>query len=150
MHTLTATRTIPAPIDVVFEAFTDHEKLSQLPMVRSCKVTAPGATERNGLGAVRELDCGPIRLREQITAFERPHRMEYRIVDGRPPADHEFGTVDFAEAPAATKVTWTTRFGLRAPAGLGRVLDPLFGVGFGVVFRMVLRNVERRALAASR
>ncbi len=149
MHTLTVTRTIPARIDEVFEAYTDHEQLSQVFGVRSCKVTRHGETEKNGLGAVRELDCGAIWLREEITGFERPRRMEYRIRNSRPRADHELGQVDFVETPAGTTITWVTRFGIAVPV-VGPLLDRAFGIGFGVAFRLVLRNVERRALAAQR
>ena len=147
MYTLTVTKTIKAPIDEVFEAYTDHEALSQVPGVRTCRLTRPGNTEKNGLGAVRELDCGPIWLREEITGFDRPHRMEYRIRDSRPPADHEHGQVDFVETPQGTKITWTTVFGVR-PRSLGKVLNPAFGIGFGIAFRLVLRNVEQRVMAA--
>lgn len=60
MHTLTVTKIIKAPIEEVFEAFTDHEKLSQVFGVRSCVLTRHGNIEKNGLGAIRELDCGQI------------------------------------------------------------------------------------------
>ena len=149
MHTLTVTKTIKAPIEEVFEAYTDHEKLSQVPGVRSCRLTRHGHTEKNGLGAVRELDCGAIRLREEITGFNRPHRMEYRIRDSRPPAKHEYGQVDFVATAEGTRITWTTRFGVRVP-GIGKLVDPAFGVAFGIAFRLVLRNVERRVMAAHR
>ncbi|CAM3438303.1 SRPBCC family protein [Mycobacterium colombiense] len=147
MYTLHVTKMIAAPIDEVFDAYTDHERLSEVFGVRSCRVTRPGDTERNGLGAVRELDCGPIRLCEEITGFERPHRMQYRIRDSRPRADHRYGQVDFIETAQGTQVTWTTIFGIQAPL-IGKVLDPAFGIGFGVAFRLVLRNVERRVLTA--
>lgn len=147
MHTLTVGRTINAPIGTVFDAFTDHEALSQVHGVRSCRLTSTGTTERNGLGAVRVLDCGAVRLTEEITGFDRPHRMEYRIRSSVPHADHELGRVDFTDTAAGTTITWTTVFGLRPPA-LGRVLDPIFAVAFGIAFRLVLRNVERRVRAS--
>lgn len=149
MHTLTVTKIIKAPIEDVFEAFTDHEKLSQVFGVRSCVLTRHGNTEKNGLGAIRELDCGQIWLREEITAFNRPNRMEYRILSSRPQAKHEYGQVDFIAIPEGTKVTWTTRFGVQLP-GPSMLIDSTFGVVFGISFRLVLRNVERRALAARR
>ncbi|MCU7696954.1 SRPBCC family protein [Acinetobacter sp. AYS6] len=149
MHTLTVTKIIKAPIEDVFEAFTDHEKLSQVFGVRSCVLTRHGNTEKNGLGAIRELDCGQIWLREEITVFNRPNRMEYRILSSRPQAKHEYGQVDFIEIPEGTKVTWTTRFGVQLP-GPSKLIDSAFGVVFGISFRLVLRNVERRALAARR
>lgn len=147
MYTLHVTKIIPAPIDEVFRAFTDHEKLSEVVGVRSCRVTRPGDTEHNGLGAVRELDCGPIWLREEITGFDRPHRMEYRIRDSRPRADHRHGQVDFIEIAHGTQVTWTTIFGIRAPV-IGKIIDPALGIGFGIAFRLVLRSVQQRVPAA--
>lgn len=147
MYTLTVTKTIKAPVEEVFEVYTDHEALSQVPGVRTCRLTRPDNTEKNGLGAVRELDCGLIRLREEITGFDRPHRMEYRIRNSRPRAEHEHGQVDFVETPQGTKITWTTVFGIRPP-GIGKVFDPAFGIGFGIAFRPVLRNVEQRVMAS--
>lgn len=143
MHTLTVTKTIKAPIDEVFEAFTDHAALSRVPGIRSCRLNRPGDTEPNGLGAVRELDCGPIWLREEIVGFDRPHRMEYRIRQSRPPADHRLGRVEFVETPGGTVITWTTVFGVRAPA-IGKVLEPAFGLGIGIAFRHVLREIGKR------
>lgn len=147
MYTLHVTKIIAAPVDEVFGAYTDHEKLSQVFGIRSCRVTRPGDTEHNGLGAIRELDCGPIWLREEITGFDRPRRVEYRIRDSRPRADHRHGQVDFIETPEGTQITWTTIFGIPTPA-IGKLLDPVFGIGFGIAFRLVLRNVEQRVLAA--
>lgn len=131
----------------MFEAYTDHEKLSQVVGVHSCRVTRPGDTEHNGFGAVCELDCGPIWLREEITGFDRPARMEYRIRDSRPRADHHHKQVDFIATSEGTQITWTTIFGIR-PLVINKVIDPAFGVGFGVAFRLVLRSVERPVLAA--
>lgn len=149
MYTLHVTKIIPAPIDEVFDAYTDHEKLSEVFGVRSCRLTRPGETERNGLGAVRELDCGPIWLREEITGFDRPHRMQYRIRESRPAADHRHGQVDFIETAEGTQVTWTTVFGIR-PQAIGKLIDPAFGIGFGIAFRLVLRSVQKRVLAAKK
>lgn len=147
MYTLTVMKVIKAPIEDVFEAFTDHEKLSQVFGVRSCVLTRYGNTEKNGLGAIRELDCGAIWLSEEITGFNRPHSMEYRIRASRPSAQHEYGQVDFVVIPEGTKVIWTTRFGVQL-LGIGKLVDPAFGIAFRIAFRLVLRNVEQRVLAA--
>jgi len=149
MRTLTVAQTIPAPIDEVFDVYTEHEKLSGVLGVRSCKLTREGDTEKNGLGAIRELDCGAIWLREEITGFDRPRRMEYRITKSRPRSNHEYGQVDFVETPGGTTVTWSTRFGVRAP-GIGKLVEPGFAIGFGIAFRMVLRNVAQRVQAGNR
>ncbi|MCL2584567.1 MAG: SRPBCC family protein [Streptosporangiales bacterium] len=148
MQTLTVTKIIPAPPGDVFEAYIDHEKLANVPGVRSCALAREGDTEKNGTGAIRELDCGALWLREEITGLDRPHRVEYRIRKSKPASRHEYGQVDFIEVPGGTKVTWTTKFGALSAAG--PVMDPLFAVLFGVAFRLVLRDVGRRAVAAGR
>lgn len=148
MLTLVVTRTITAPIDAVFDAYTDHERLADLPMVLSAKVVVPGKTEKNGLGAVREVNGGLIWLREEVVGWERPTLMEYSITRSRPESTHELGRVEFSEVAGGTKVVWTTRFGLtnRALAAV----EPAFGGAFRVIFNMTLSQVAKRAVAASR
>ncbi|MDA3646283.1 SRPBCC family protein [Saccharopolyspora indica] len=149
MHTLTATRTVPAPIGVVFDACADHEKLAQVPLIRSCELTRHGDAEKNGLGAVREVDCGLLRFREEITGFDRPHRMEYRIRESRPALDHTFGRIELAEVPDGTLIVWTTVFGVRVPV-VGKLVDAAFGIALEIAFGLILRNVAKRAVAQAR
>ncbi|MFU9047774.1 hypothetical protein ACNAUY_15430 [Acinetobacter tibetensis] len=40
------------------------------------------------------MDCVKIWLREEITGFNRPNRMEYHILYSLPQAKHEYGQVD--------------------------------------------------------
>lgn len=148
MKTVVVTKTLKAPIEDVFEAYTDHERLADLPMVISARVTVPGETERNGLGAVREVNGGLIWLREEVVGWERPTLMEYSIIKSRPASTHEVGRVEFATVPGGTRVTWTTRFGLSNR--LLAVGEVGFATAFRVIFAMTLAQVERRAIAASR
>ncbi|MCL2544179.1 MAG: SRPBCC family protein [Nocardioidaceae bacterium] len=148
MRTLTVTRVIPAPREAVFEAFTDHERLSDVLGVRSCTLSRPGDTEKNGLGAVREVDCGPLLgFTEEIVRFDRPTRMDYRITSARPPMDHDCGQVDFLEVPGGTKVTWTTRLGVRRRPGV--LWDQWLYSTLAVAFRLTLRAVDKQAVAAA-
>lgn len=148
MKTVTATKTIAAPIDVVFEEYTDHERLADLPMVISAKVVVPGRTEKNGLGAVRVVNGGALKLREEITAFERPTLMEYKILETSPiRSKHELGRVVFEEVPGGTKVTWTTVFGIRNKRLA--VAEPGFALAFKAIFTMTLNQVAKRATAAT-
>jgi uncharacterized protein YndB with AHSA1/START domain len=145
---IVVTRTIGAPIDVVFEEYTDHERLADLPMVISAQVLTPGTTEKNGLGAVRVVNGGVLKLREEITGFERPTLMEYRILETSPIASrHELGRVELTEVDDGTEVTWTTVFGLQNP--VLRVAEPAFAAAFRLIFTMTLRQVEKRAVAAA-
>lgn len=146
MQTIDLTRVIPAPIDIVFDEYTDHERLSDLPMAVSSTVTTPGRTEKNGLGAIRRLNAVAIQLEEEITAFERPHLMEYRIIWSFPKARHELGRVEFTEVPGGTQVHWTTVFSVHLPV-LGHRADPAFKALFTGVFKTVLHQVEKRSIA---
>ncbi|OUZ09475.1 MxaD family protein [Aeromicrobium sp. PE09-221] len=143
MQTISLMKTIPAPIVIVFDEYTDHERLSDLPMAISSKVTTPGRTEKNGLGAVRRLNAALIQLQEEITAFERPHLMEYRITWSFPKARHDLGRVEFSEVPGGTRVHWTTVFSVDL---LGGRIDPVFKAMFTMVFKTVLRQVEKRSV----
>ncbi|MCL2544178.1 MAG: SRPBCC family protein [Nocardioidaceae bacterium] len=144
MQTIDLTRVIPAPIDIVFDEYTDHERLSDLPMAISSKVTTPGRTEKNGLGAVRRLNAAAIQLQEEITRFERPTLMEYRITWSFPKARHDLGRVEFTEVPGGTQVRWKTVFSVNLAGGR---LDPVFKAMFTVVFKTVLHQVEKRSVA---
>lgn len=119
-----------------------------MPGIRSARVTTPGISESNGVGAVREIDLGVIWLREKITAFDRPHRMEYRILASRPSADHRHGRVDFAETQHGTEITWTSMFALPLPV-VGKVAEPAVAIGFGLGFRVVLHSVAKRVYSSS-
>ncbi|NYJ01793.1 uncharacterized protein YndB with AHSA1/START domain [Nocardioides thalensis] len=147
MKTVVVTKTLRAPIEEVFEAYTDHERLADLPMVISAKVTVPGRTEKNGLGAVREVNGGLIWLREEMVGWERPTLMEYSITRSRPASTHELGRVEFSEVPGGTKVVWTTRFGLENK--MLAVAEAGFAAAFRFIFVMTLAQVEKRAIAAS-
>lgn len=143
MYTLSVARTFPAPIADVFDAYTDHAAMAEIPGVRSARVVRPGDRDPNGLGAIREIDLGLVWLREEIVGFDRPNRMEYHILKSRPPADHHFGRVDFAEAAEGTVVTWTTVFSLPLPV-VGKLAEVASGIVFGLAFRVTLRSVAQR------
>lgn len=148
MKTVIVTRTINAPIDVVFDEYTDHERLADLPMVISAKVVVPGRTEKNGFGAVRVVNGGVLKLREEITGFERPKLMEYKILDTSPiKSKHDLGRVEFEEVPGGTKVTWTTVFGIRNKRLA--VAEAGFALAFKAIFTMTLSQVAKRATAAA-
>ncbi|SIR90504.1 SRPBCC family protein [Williamsia sterculiae] len=146
MQTINLSRFIPAPIDIVFDEFTDHERLSDLPMAVSSTVVVPGKTEKNGLGAVRRLNAVVVQLREEITAFDRPRLMEYRIIWSFPKARHELGRVEFSEVNGGTRVTWSTVFTVELPI-IGDRVDRAFSLLFSKVFATVLHQMEKRSVA---
>ena len=148
MQTIVVDKMIGAPISDVFDAFVDHERLADLPVVLSARVDVPGVTEKNGLGAVRVVNGGVITLREEVTAFERPHLMEYAIRRSRPALEHTLGRVEFTEVAGVTRVVWTSAFELNNR--ILRVVEPAFAAGFHLVFVTVLRQTAKRAKALPR
>jgi len=123
METINIKRTIPAPIDQVFELLSNHAGYSDFPGVKEAKLLQEGRSEPNGLGAIRRIGLGAVWFEEDITAFERPTRMDYRIKRSRPPIDHEGGSIQLRETDAGTEVTWTSTFRVKIPL-LGRFLTP--------------------------
>ncbi|MEO0600914.1 MAG: SRPBCC family protein [Myxococcota bacterium] len=116
MHEIRATTDITAPIDRVWTYIADHERfLTGGPELR-CTLVTEGTDERNGLGAVRLVESGPLTFREEITAFDSGHRYEYVIreltgpMKVRMPVTHRLGWVELTDAGDHTSVVWSSRF----------------------------------------
>ncbi len=80
MRTFSSSTPIAAPQAVAWEVMTDHELYAR--WVPRCRVEleTEGSPDRNGVGAVRVFRTGPVSTSEEITAFDPPHRMAYRIL----------------------------------------------------------------------
>lgn len=115
MQRIEVRRSIDAPIDRVFDLVSDHEGYARLNGIDEARLRQAGSSEKNGLGAVREIKAGPIRFAEEITAFERPTRMDYKIIECTIPIEHEGGSVRLVERDGRTEVTWTSTFTVRVP-----------------------------------
>ena len=72
MQTIRVERILHAPAEKVFDLATDHAGYTALSGVTSARLVSAGTREKNGVGAVREIQAGPIRIQEEVTAFERP------------------------------------------------------------------------------
>ncbi|WP_280307139.1 SRPBCC family protein [Nocardia neocaledoniensis] len=137
-------RSINAPIETVFDAYTDHAALALVPGILSATVVRPGNTEPNGLGAVREVNATIAWFREEITAFERPVLMEYRIQKARPSLRHRLGRVEFEPtAPGTTLITWTSEFDAPLP-GIGFAFGPVGKLVASTAFSWVLKCLDDR------
>jgi uncharacterized protein YndB with AHSA1/START domain len=135
-----------APIDRVFDAVSDHEGFFRHPGIERCVVTRPGDEEKNGLGAVRELDGGGYHFIEEIVRFERPSRFDYRIrslTRGKRamPIEHELGWLELSETAEGTRVDWRSRFRFRIPL-IGRLLERAQGPQFAKVFSELLEQAK--------
>ena len=148
MRTIQVRRTLAAPIDRVFDVISDHAGYVNFQGVRASTVTKPGTTEPNGLGAQREVDLGVAWVREEITRFERPTRMDYRIIKSKPRMEHELGSVELVAVAGGTDVTWTTRFRVRIPV-IGGLVTAIAARRMKRLLGVALANVEQRAAAAA-
>ena len=105
MASHTVNTVIAAPRDVVFGVFADRERNGEfLPI--STRLVTPGASERQGVGAVHLLGVGPVGIHEQLTDVVEGERIVYKIVAGAPVRSH-VGTITFADAPGGTRVVYT-------------------------------------------
>lgn len=143
MPTVRVTRNIHAPVEEVFDLFTDHANYEQFRGIRASKLVREGEPEPNGVGAFRVIDVGPIRFEEEITAFERPSRMDYVIRKINIPLEHDGGTMRFESVDGGTRVEWISTFRITT-RGIGGILG---GAGVPLVrldFIGMLRQAEQR------
>ena len=80
MHTISSSTPIAAPQEVVWEVMTDHQLYSRWTPSSRVDLEIEGSPEPNGVGAVRAFRTGPVSTREEVTVFEPPHRMVYRVL----------------------------------------------------------------------
>lgn len=104
-----------APRERVFAWFSNPENVGQL---------FPGRTRRlkpsddpahpDGLGSVREVRVGLVRLEETITRYDPPGCIEYRVTRGWA-VRHHVGRLRFEEVPGGTSLEYVIRFESRVP-----------------------------------
>jgi uncharacterized protein YndB with AHSA1/START domain len=127
MYEIVIRTEISAPIERVFDALADHERFFRGRPIERCVVTKPGTHEKNGLGAVREVDVGGQHYVEEVVRFERPRRFDYivrSVTRGKRklPVQHALGWLELGETSAGTTVEWRSRFRFRIPL-LGRLIE---------------------------
>lgn len=104
-----------APRERVFAWFARAENVGQLFPGRTRSLTpSPDAAHPDGVGAVREVRVGLVRLEETITRYEPPSLIEYRVTRGWVIRQH-VGCVRFEEVPGGTQLEYAIRFRARLP-----------------------------------
>lgn len=146
MGTIHLQRHLRAPAEKVFDVLADHAGYVHFPGVKSAKLVKEGSPERNGVGAVRAIDVGLASFEEEITAYERPTRLAYKILRSRPRIEHEGGEMLFRAVPDGVEVTWTSRLHIPVPI-VGGLVTALAVWQMTRAFDQVLRETEKRANA---
>ena len=147
MFKIKVERIVKKPIDEVFEAISDHASYGSFKAVGTAKLVTEGDEERNGPGALRTIQTGPIKLWERITAFERPTHMQYKIEKARPVKfKHDKGSIDLKDlGDGTTQVTWVSEGRIVVPLPLvGRLLDRKMQKQGAVGFSSILKAIESR------
>lgn len=110
-HAVIVERTIAAPPEVVFDWLADGTNYAAPFPGATVDYTRHGDRDRFGSGAVRRLRGAGTYIEEEITGYEQPHRIEYRITGSRPPlGGHRRACIELTPTPAGTRVAWTSTF----------------------------------------
>jgi hypothetical protein len=98
----------------------------------------------DGVGAKRMLRRGRIVSHEEVTAFEPPTRLGYRLVSGGLPVRGYTATVTLSDVGEGTEILWQAEFDGKFP-----LVGGLMRIGLGRFMQdaaeRVAREAERRA-----
>jgi Polyketide cyclase / dehydrase and lipid transport len=142
MRSVHVTRAIPAPPEAVFDLLADHANYDRFRAVHGSELVREGDPPPNGVGAVRRIKVRPLVFYEEITAYERPTRLDYLIVRLNVPFDHQGGSIRLSASGGVTDVDWRSSFSVPTPVVGGlqeRIWQPVLARGF----RRVLEDIER-------
>ncbi len=127
---LTFVARFAVPPETLFDVLADHAGMSEW---SGANVSVLGGPGDGGVGTLRRIRVPGLAIDEEVTWFDRPHRMVYRIVRGLPVRHHR-GEILVEPWEDGSQLTWDI------------VAD--FGVpGLASLFRAVLRPAMNRALA---
>jgi len=111
LPTISVTHLFNAPIHEVFEAVINADKYPYVSrLVHVERVRSASAKDKDGVGTMREVELGVMWFKEVFTVFERPSRVEYKILEARPYFDHQAGCFSFKKRGTMTEVTWSSSF----------------------------------------
>jgi uncharacterized protein YndB with AHSA1/START domain len=147
MRSIHVTRTIPAPPEAVFDRLADHANYERFRGIHASRLLREGEPAPNGVGALREIKVRPLTFHEEITAYERPTRLEYLIVKLNIPFEHHGGSITLTPEGEGTHVDWRSNYTVPTPVIGGPeelIWQPILARGFG----RVLEDVERMTTAA--
>ena len=111
MPHISVTHLFDAPINDVFEAVINADKYPFVSrLIHIERVRPASASEKDGVGTQREVELGVMWFKEEFIAFERPRRVDYKILEARPYFDHQAGSFSFKKRGTMTEVTWASSF----------------------------------------
>ena len=82
-----------------------------------------------------------------MTAYEPPSHFAYKLLSGAPVRDHR-GTVDLAESPGGTRVTYRVETTPTLPL-IGRLVVAIVRLTVNSLLKGIVREAERRTAVAA-
>jgi uncharacterized protein YndB with AHSA1/START domain len=140
-------QTLAAPIDACFGILADHEGYTRFRGISKAELIEVGQSDRNGVGAVRRLTSGRIWFDEEITAYERPRRLDYLIKQTNLPLNHQGGSIELDQIGTVTHVHWVSTF--RATGAFHTAKGVVLATALRRGFVRMLEDTERLAQAGS-
>jgi hypothetical protein len=142
MQSIHVTRTIHAAAEPIFDLLADHANYERFRPIHASRLLREGDPPPNGIGALREIQVRPLTFEEEVTAYERPIRLDYLIVKLNVPFEHHGGSITLAPEGDGTAVDWRSSFAVPTPV-VGRLEEFVWGPVLERGFRRVLEDVER-------
>jgi uncharacterized protein YndB with AHSA1/START domain len=143
MASFTYVRQVAAPPEVVFDVLTDHRRYPEITALRKAELEREGEPAPNGLGAIRVLTVAGPPMREEVIAYERPHRFAYKILSGLPVRDH-VGTVEMQPNDGGTEIVYAVKTTPTIPLA-GPVFMAILKKAIRDLMAGVAKESERRA-----
>jgi hypothetical protein len=137
-----ATERSRAPRDAVWRILADGGTWSAWGPWTQSELEREGSPPPGGVGSIKRLVRGPMRLREEVTEFEPPSRYGYRLLSGLPVRDYR-AEAALSEAGEGTEIHWHSEFDARFPGTGGLVRRSLQAAVTDVASRLA-RAAERR------
>lgn len=126
-QTISVTQSFSAPVEQVFAALSDHNRLSSVLGVPVRRIK-DGTGAPNGVGSVRRIGPAPLGTQETVTDFQENTRVAYRISKFGGPIRNHQGEVLFSTTDSGCDVTWNIAFET-FPAVLGQGLRVVLETG---------------------
>ena len=122
-----------APAAVVWPLLGEARRWHEWSFLTASGRERDGAPDPDGVGAVRRFTSHGIGSREEVVAWDPPHRLGYVVLSGFPVRDYR-ADVTLEPSGAGTRIEWAGSFDPKVP-GTGRVLQ-------AVLVRMMQRFAD--------
>jgi hypothetical protein len=144
-HVIDARERTRAPREAVWEVLADAPAWSDWGPWSKSELEREGSPPPGGVGAIKHMTRAPMTIREEVTEFEPPTRLGYRMLSGLPVRDYR-AMVTLSDAADGTEIHWHSEFDARIP-GTGWFFERSLGRAVADVAQRLARESERRASA---